>query len=78
MNANYRERLKDKKRILPICAWLEGEYGYKNLFLGVLGKLGQGGLEQIVEIDLSTDEKKLLDKSAEAVQQLIQVLESNR
>jgi len=59
--------VKDKKRILPCAAWLQGEYGLSDLFLGVPCKLGRGGLEEIIEVDLSTDEKAALQKSAEAV-----------
>jgi malate dehydrogenase len=59
--------VKDKKRILPCAAWLQGEYGLSDLFLGVPCKLGRNGLEEIIEVDLSTDEKAALQKSADAV-----------
>ncbi len=59
--------VKDKKRILPCAAWLEGEYGLKGLFVGVPCKLGKGGLEKILEVELTADEKAALTKSAEAV-----------
>ncbi|MGH7637371.1 MAG: malate dehydrogenase [Gemmatimonadaceae bacterium] len=57
----------DQKRILPCSAWLEGEYGMKGLFLGVPCKLGRKGLEKILEVELTRDERAALDKSAEAV-----------
>lgn len=66
--------LKDKKKILPCAVYLEGEYGYKDLFIGVPVKLGAGGAEQIVEITLTADEKAALDKSAAAVEDLKGVL----
>ena len=58
---------KDKKRLLPCAAWLEGEFGLSGLFVGVPCKLGAGGLEKIVEIKLTADEQAALEKSAEAV-----------
>ena len=68
--------LKDKKKILPCAALLEGEYGYNDLFIGVPVKLGRNGIEQIIEIKLAEDEKAALDKSANAVQELKDVLKS--
>jgi malate dehydrogenase len=62
--------LKDKKKILPCAAYLEGEYGFHNLFIGVPVKLGANGVEQIIEINLTSDEKAALQKSADAVQEL--------
>ncbi len=59
----------DQKRILPCAAWLEGEYGMSGLFLGVPCKLGRNGLEQIIEVELTPDEKTALEKSAEAVRE---------
>src|SRR5215467_1632806 len=66
--------LKDKKKILPCAVFLEGEYGISNLFVGVPVKLGKNGVEQIIEINLSNDERAALHKSAGAVQELIDVL----
>ena len=66
--------LKDKRKILPCAAYLNGEYGYKGLFVGVPVKLGRNGLEQIIEIKLSSDEKAALDKSAAAVKELVDKL----
>ena len=61
--------VKDHKRILPCAAWLQGEYGMKDLFLGVPCKLGRKGLEQVIEVDLTKDERAALEKSAEAVRE---------
>ena len=66
--------LKDKKKVLPCAALLEGEYGYNDLFIGVPVKLGAGGVEEIIQIDLTADEKAALDKSAAAVEELKGVL----
>ena len=66
--------LKDKKKILPCAAYLEGEYGVNGLFVGVPAKLGAGGIEQIIEIKLLPDEKAALDKSAASVRELVTVL----
>jgi malate dehydrogenase len=59
--------VKDKKRILPCSAWLQGEYGMRDLFLGVPCKLGRNGLEQIIEVELTDEERAALEKSAQAV-----------
>ena len=67
--------LKDKKRLLPVCAHLEGEYGFRDLYLGVPAILGARGLEKIVELDLTADEKVSLAKSAEDVRKGIADLE---
>jgi len=63
--------LKDKKKILPCAAYLEGEYGINNLFIGVPVKLGANGVEEIIQINLTDDEKKALHSSAAAVQKLV-------
>lgn len=63
--------LKDKKRILPCCVYLEGEYGLKDICFGVPVKLGAGGVESIIELQLTEEEKKLLTKSAESVKKSI-------
>ncbi|MEX2177884.1 MAG: malate dehydrogenase [Gemmatimonadaceae bacterium] len=59
--------VRDQKRILPCSAWLDGEYGMKGLFLGVPCKLGRNGIEKIIEVELTADEKAALKKSADAV-----------
>jgi malate dehydrogenase len=64
----------DKKRVLPCAAWLEGEYGMSGLFLGVPCKLGRNGLEQIIEVELTSKERTDLGKSAEAVREPMSVL----
>jgi malate dehydrogenase len=66
--------LKDKKRILPAIAYLEGEYGYENLYLGVPTVIGGEGIEKIIEIPLNEQEKKALDKSAESVRNVMALL----
>lgn len=66
--------LKDKKKILPCAAYLEGEYGIQGLFVGVPVKLGARGIEQIIEIKLLPEEKAALDKSAASVRELVNVL----
>ncbi len=66
--------LKDKKKILPCAALLQGEYGLQELFIGVPVKLGAGGIEQIIEIRLTDEERAALEKSAAAVAELKQVL----
>jgi malate dehydrogenase len=66
--------LKDKKKILPCAAYLEGEYGVKGLFVGVPVKLGARGIEQIIEIKLTAEEKAALDKSSASVRELVGVL----
>lgn len=63
--------LKDKKKILPCAAYLEGEYGISNLFIGVPVKLGKNGVEEIIQIALTDEEKNALDKSAQAVKELV-------
>ncbi|WP_126425538.1 malate dehydrogenase [Brevibacillus marinus] len=67
--------LKDKKRILPAIAYLEGEYGYHDLYLGVPTLLGGSGLEKVIELELTAEEKAALDKSAESVRKVLKVLE---
>jgi malate dehydrogenase len=64
----------DKKRILPCAAWLEGEYGMSGLFLGVPCKLGRKGLEQIIEVELTSQERTDLGKSADAVREPMRAL----
>jgi malate dehydrogenase len=66
--------LKDRKKVLPCAVWLSGQYGYKNLFMGVPVKLGRSGIERIYELDLSPQEKTSLDNSALAVQNLVKDL----
>lgn len=67
--------LKDKKRVLPCASLLNGEYGYKDLFIGVPCVLGKGGVEKVIELKLDEHEKALLDNSANAVKGLVKALE---
>jgi malate dehydrogenase len=64
----------DEKRVLPCTAYLEGEYGIDGLYMGVPVKLGAGGIEEIVELELSGDEQAALEKSADAVREVVAVL----
>ena len=66
--------LKDKKKILPCAAYLEGEYDIDGLFIGVPVKLGKEGVEQIIEVTLTKEERSALQKSADAVQSLVESL----
>ncbi|HET9229497.1 MAG TPA: malate dehydrogenase [Thermoanaerobaculia bacterium] len=66
--------LHDKKKILPCAVLLDGEYGLKDLFVGVPARLGRGGMEQVIELELSEEEKAALHKSAEAVRELVEAL----
>jgi len=68
--------LKDKKKILPCAAYLQGEYGQQDLFIGVPVKLGAKGVEYIIEITLTDEEKQALQKSADAVQELKDLLKT--
>ena len=67
--------LKDKKRVLPCAALLDGEFGYKGLYIGVPCVIGAGGVERIIEMKLNGDEKALLENSANAVKELVQALD---
>jgi malate dehydrogenase len=66
--------VRDKKRILPCSAWLQGEYGMRDLFLGVPCKLGATGLEHVIEVELTAEEQAALGKSADAVRETIALL----
>lgn len=66
--------LKDKKKVMPCAAYLEGEYGIKGLFVGVPCKLGARGIEQIYQVKLTAEEQAMLNNSAEAVRELVDVL----
>lgn len=67
--------VRDQKRIFPVCAWLTGEYGINDLYLGVPVKLGKNGIEEIIELDLNADEKALLAESEKAVRSVAAVLD---
>ncbi|GEL07362.1 malate dehydrogenase [Salisediminibacterium halotolerans] len=66
--------LKDKKRILPAIAYLEGEFGYQDMYLGVPVVLGGDGIEKVMELDLNEEEKQALDKSADSVKNVMKLL----
>jgi len=68
--------LKDKKKVLPCAAYLEGEYGIDGLFVGVPVKLGSGGIEKIYEIKLTDEEKAMLAKSSASVKELVDILKT--
>ncbi len=65
----------DQSRVFPVCAMLQGEYGLKDVYLGVPVKLGRKGIEEIIEVELNKEEKKLLNDSSEAVQKVMKVLD---
>jgi malate dehydrogenase len=67
--------LRDQKRVFPVCAWLDGEYGLKEIYLGVPVVLGKSGIEKIIELKLNDEEKKLLNDSAKAVKEVMDVLD---
>jgi malate dehydrogenase len=68
--------VKDKRRILPCAAWLQGEYGMKELYLGVPCLLGEGGLQRIIEVELSADERAALESSAAHVRETVAALKA--
>ncbi len=68
--------LYDQKRIMPAAAYLEGEYGYKDLYLGVPVVIGAGGVEKILEIELSAAEKAMLKTSADSVQKVVDIVKA--
>lgn len=69
--------IKDKKRVIPTIAYLEGEYGYHDLFIGVPTILGRDGIEKVIEVVLSEEEKAMLEKSANSVRNVIQIVDAN-
>lgn len=68
--------VKDQKRVFPVCAWLQGEYGIKDLYLGVPVVLGKNGIEKIIELQLNDAEKELLKTSEKAVRSVKEVLDN--
>jgi malate dehydrogenase len=68
--------VKDQRRIFPCCAWLSGEYGLKDIYLGVPVKLGKNGIEEIIELKLNKQETELLTSSAKAVKEVMGVLDN--
>lgn len=68
--------LRDQKRIFPCCAWLQGEYGLKDVYLGVPVKIGRKGIEQIIELKLNKEEMELVNNSSAAVKEVMNVLDN--
>jgi malate dehydrogenase len=68
--------LRNQRRVLPVCAWLQGEYGMKDIYMGVPVILGKNGIEKIIELDLNDDERALLEESAKAVRSVMDVLDN--
>ncbi len=68
--------VRDQRRVFPVCAWLDGEYDQKGIYLGVPVILGKAGIEKIIELDLNEDERALLDESATAVRSVMSVLDT--
>lgn len=68
--------IRDQKRVFPVCALLNGEYGLKNIYMGVPVILGKGGIERIIELKLNDDEMKLVNESAKAVKEVMDVLDN--
>lgn len=68
--------IRDQKRILPVCAWLQGEYGLNDIYMGVPVKLGRNGIEEIIELKLNDAEMKLVNESAVHVKEVMSVLDS--
>ncbi len=67
--------VRDQRRVFPVCAWLTGEYGMKDIYLGVPVILGKNGIEKIIELDLNESEKAMLEESATAVRSVLGVLD---
>lgn len=67
--------VRDQKRVFPVCAWLDGQYGLKNVYLGVPVILGKKGIEKIIELKLTEDEMKLVNASSGAVKEVMDVLD---
>jgi malate dehydrogenase len=67
--------IRDQKRIFPVCAWLQGEYGLNNIYMGVPVVLGKNGIEKIIELKLNAEEMELVNASAKAVKEVMDVLD---
>lgn len=68
--------IRNQRRVFPVCAWLQGEYGMKDIYLGVPVILGKNGIEKIIELDLNAEERKMLEESAVAVKGVMDVLDN--
>jgi malate dehydrogenase len=69
--------LLDQKRVLASAVYLEGEYGYKDLYMGVPAVIGAGGVEKVIELDLNDAEKAMLKKSADSVQKVVDIVKAS-
>jgi malate dehydrogenase len=67
--------VRDQKRVFPVCAWLQGEYGLKDVYLGVPVVLGRKGIERIIELKLTKEELALTHESARSVKEVMSVLD---
>jgi malate dehydrogenase len=67
--------VRNQHRIFPCCAWLEGQYGQDNIYLGVPVKLGKSGIEEIIELKLNDSEQEMLSSSASAVREVMGILD---
>ena len=67
--------VRDQKRVFPVCAWLQGEYGLKDVYLGVPVILGRNGIERIIELKLTKEELALTQESAQSVKEVMAVLD---
>jgi malate dehydrogenase len=65
----------DEKRVFPVCAYLNGEYDLKNIYMGVPVKLGKNGIEEIIQLQLNQKEMKLVEESASSVREVMNVLD---
>jgi malate dehydrogenase len=68
--------VRDQKRVFPVCAWLDGEYNLKNIYMGVPVILGKNGIEKIIELKLNEEETKLMNESVVAIKEVMNVLDS--
>ncbi len=68
--------VRDQKRIFPVCAWLEGQYDQSDIYLGVPVKLGKEGIQEIIELQLNDEEKEMINTSADAVREVMSVLDN--
>ena len=68
--------VKDQKKILPVCAYLKGQYGFNDIYIGVPVKLGKNGIEEIIEVELDDHERELMNASAKAVREVMDILDN--
>jgi malate dehydrogenase len=68
--------VRDQKRIFPVCAWLTGQYGLNNIYMGAPVVLGKNGIEKIIELKLNNEEMDLVNQSAKAVKEVMDVLDN--